>query len=131
VISGIIRLLERQKRDLARRPLIALLRYCVGHALGPLYGLPLDPDLMMEATEIASRGIRELADLGAFTYFGIHDGIELGNAPVKLFVFDDGEPPYGKVDVEVEPLVAWIFSGGAAARGWRSPGALTLGDLVR
>lgn len=129
MISTINHKLARQRRDAARRPLIALLRSCAAHAMLPLAGREITPDTLLAAESAVRRGLRALADAGALAYFGIHDGAELGTPPVTVFVFDDGRPPYGKVDVEVEPLVAWVFTGGAAGRGWRAPGRLGMADL--
>lgn len=129
MIWNLNRKLERQRRALARPPLVALLRACVGHALLPLAGREISAELIRDAHAVARNGLRELADSGALVYFGIRDGVDLGDPPVALFVLDDGRPPYGKVDVDVGPMVAWVFSGGSSGRGWRAPDRLVLSDL--
>ena len=123
MIAALRRRLNRQRRDRARRPLITLVRYSAYRAMAPMAGRAVTDDLLMQCERAVEAGLRSLADGGAFLYFGIRDATELGAVPVALAV--DGE---GRVEVVVEPLVQWIFSG-AAGPGWRSPDQLTAADL--
>jgi hypothetical protein len=130
VISTIRRKLARGRRDLARGPLDQLVRFCAVHAMTPYAGRDLTADLMATCTRAVERELAEIADRGAFRYFGIADARALGVPPVELYVFDDGAPPYGKVAIDAVPVVAWVLAGGARGQGWRSADQLVSDDLV-
>lgn len=125
MISAIRRQISRRRRDRARGPLIDLLRACAGHAMAPLAGQEISLELLQLAERGISAGLAALADAGALDYFGIRDAAELGEPPVTLRLLSDE----GHATVVVEPLVTWIFAGGARGVGWRSPARLTLADL--
>lgn len=130
MLSGVIRRLERQRRDAARRPLINLLRHCASRAIRPLAGLDMTPELERAAHELAVRGFAELADTGALSYFGIRDADDVGDAPVRLRVVVDEERGAAYVDLDLEALVPWVLGGGSR-RGWMRPDQLTAADLTR
>lgn len=130
MLAGLIRRLRRQRRDAARRPLIDLLRYCVGHAIRPLAGQVMTPELERTAQELAASGIADLADRGALAYFGIRDAADVGDAPVQLRVVVDEERGAAYVDLDLEALVPWVLAGGSRRR-WMRPDELTAADLTR
>lgn len=130
MISAINRKLALARRERAAGPLFDLVRWCAIHALQPYAGRDLTADLMVEGTKAVERELAGLADRGVFRYFGIGDAAALGNPRVELYVFDDGLPPYGKVEINAIAVTAWVMTGGARGQGWRSAGDLTPDDLV-
>ena len=130
MISSLNRKLRERRNQHARKPLIALLRSCAAHVMVPWSGLEIEAWTLMQCQAAIGQALRDLADRGAFRYFEISDGRQLGSPPISVFVLDDGLPPYGKVDVVVEPLVAWIFLGGRGGQGWRDPRGISAADLA-
>lgn len=94
--------------------------------MAPLAGQEISGSLLVLCQLAVERGFAALADAGALAYFGIRDSADLGNAPVTLRMLSDE----GHATVLVEPLVTWIFAGGARGAGWRSPARLTPADLA-
>jgi hypothetical protein len=130
VISTIRRKMARGRRDMARRPLDHLVRFCAVHAMAQYAGRDLTADLMATCSRAVERELAAIADRGAFRYFGIVDARALGVPPVELYVVDDGKPPYGKVAIDAAQVVAWVLAGGARGQGWRGAGQLTADDLL-
>lgn len=95
----------------------------------PYAGMRLEPSVMVGCEVAIGRALRDLADRGAFLYFGIESGEAFGSPSIAIYVVDDGRPPYGKVTVAVESILTWIFAGGAAGRGWRDARTLIAADL--
>lgn len=99
--------------------------------MAPYAGQRVSGDMMRTCTLAVELAIARIADRGALAYFEIRDAAELGNAPVSLYVVSDGAPPFGRIDLAPEALVAWIFAGGARGQGWLDPRAVAAEDMIR
>lgn len=118
-----------QRRAVARGPLSVLVQWCAYHAMQPLAGHRLDATLWVLCHGAVRRGLAALADTGALRYFDIRDAGDLGDAPVELYVVSDGEPPFGRCQVDPMPTVRWILAGGARGQGWKQPSEISADDL--
>lgn len=130
MIASLLRRLRRRRRDVARGPLEMVLHWTTTHALTDLAGQRVDATLWALAHGRVRRALADLADSGAFRYFEITSALELGDPPVALSMVDDGYPPWGRCVLEVDPVIRWIFAGGARGAGWRASTALTANDLA-
>ena len=115
----------RAMRDTARGPLTALLHAAYRRACAPLAGSDVTVEVLQAAERAVQDALGELADAGAFRFFGIPDAGAFGRPPIT-FLIHDAE---GGVMLETRPLVAWVFAGGRGRAGWKRPAAVTLGDL--
>lgn len=130
MITSDLRRIRRRARRVARPRLYHLLHWAAWHALvgTDLAGRSLDD----EATHIAAanaihRAIDELADAGAFRYFGISNAWDMGPVPIQLRqVTEDGGTA-----LEVEPIANVILDGGRRGAGWMAADELTIDDLAR
>jgi hypothetical protein len=126
VTAGVIERLQRTRRALARPPLRQLIQWTLVHAMRPfVYGPPATRSFVAMLRAAVARRFSELADAGAFLYFGIMDAADFGEPEIG-FLAVDGD---GTIAVDAEPLIAWVFGGGARGVGWRRPDELTEDDL--
>ena len=124
------RLLTRQ-RVIAAMRLADFLAWAVFHACERtgLIGQRLTELTMARAHAATSDELYQLADAGAFRYFGISSGYELGAAPIAL---REHRPGTGSVVIaNVRQLIDYIMRGGSRGAGWVAPSELTLDDLER
>lgn len=129
MIEHDLRRARRAWRDVARRPLARFVVAAGAHAIRPLAGRVIDDggELLAACSAAAARMLDELADRGAFVFFGITCSAELGDLPIRFVVVDD----IGSTVIDPDPIVEAILYGAAAARGWRDPSAITISDLER
>lgn len=124
------RLLQRQ-RDIARGQLAEFLAWALKHACdrGGLVGTALTQLTTERALAFLQDELYQLADAGAFRFFGIASGYELGAVPLAI-----GEVARGTgvvAIVNLKQATSYIMAGGSRAAGWVAPGELTLDDLAR
>lgn len=131
-MSRLGRKLARQRRDAARQPLVALLRWALVHAMQRLGDpMPATAESVAVILDEVRHQLGELANAGAFRYFGILDAYDLGHAPVTLASAHELGHELGTVMLELAPLVAWIFAAGGRGDGWLRPDELDAEDLAR
>lgn len=126
----ITRRVVRQHRRLERRRLAVLLQWLAAHAIVRWRGQPVTREVMEESERSVAQLLADVADDGHLQYFEVRDAINLGEAPVALYLTDDPSHPYGTTALELSPLVDWIARGGARGVGWRAPDELTVDDLM-
>lgn len=126
-VSTTLRKVAKQQRAIARPRLQHLLHWATYYAIAPMLGVPLTENAEAEAISRIARQLVELADRGAFRYFGIATSLDLGVLPIRLRRIDWE----GSVALEVEPVADAILRGGARGLGWLASGELTIDDLSR
>lgn len=126
-VETTLRKIAKRRRAIARPRLQHLLHWVTYHAIAPMLGVPLTDAAEAEAISRIARALVELADRGAFRYFGIANGLDLGVLPIRLRRIDWE----GSVALEVEPVTEIILHGGARYDGWRAAAELTIDDLSR
>lgn len=123
------RRLRTVARDTERRVLAEFLAWSVRHACtrAGLVGRIVNRLALDQAATATLAYLRELADAGAFRYFGIRDRYELGDVPLRI-----GTSGGGVVSI-ANALEACdhIRRGGARSQGWLAPHELTADDLAR
>jgi hypothetical protein len=123
MLSRLVDKLNLRERALARKPLAHLLQWALIHATRPYFG-HIATDWMVDAIKNdARRLLLEMADRGAFLFFGIRNAEEFGSPAIGIMMLDDGH-----LVIEYEPLTDWIFGGGAGRHGWRSTRDFNLED---
>lgn len=130
MISADWRRIRRRARRLARPRLHYLLHWAAWHALAGsgVRGMRLDDEATHAAAATAiHRVIDELADGGAFRYFGITNAWDLGPVPISLRIVTAD----GGVALEVEPIAEVILDGGRRGVGWMTTEELSVDDLAR
>jgi len=126
-VATTLRKLAKQRRAIALPRLQHLLHWSTWHALRPMSGVPWTAHAEAEAISRITRSICDLANRGAFIYFGIMSALDLGPLPIALRYID----LEGSVALEVEPVADVILRGGARGLGWLASGELSIDDLSR
>lgn len=130
MIDADIARLRRQARRIARPRLYHVLHWATWHALrdsDTVGRLLSDERTIATATNAIHRVIDDLADRGAFLYFGISSSWDMGPLPIELRqVTEDGG-----IALEVEPVANVILDGGRRGAGWVRADELTITDLAR
>lgn len=125
-----LRRLQRKQRERTRSALSQFLLWALKHAIDEsgLVGRWLTRLAVHQAENELIEYLCKLADRGAFRYFGIDNGLQLGSTPVSL----GSAPEHGAIVVLNMPDVCdWIMRGGARGRGWLAASELGLDDLGR
>jgi hypothetical protein len=125
---AVTRRLRRQVRAIAGPALYTFLHAAFIHAMRPLAGRPMTPDAQDEAVIAMQRQLEDLADHGAFLFFGITCSIDLGPLDIQFEI----RSRWGHFSLVAEPLIVAIMAGGRRGQGWLSEATgLTKDDLAR
>jgi hypothetical protein len=114
--------LDLHRRAVARPQLVVLLQWVLVHATRPYYGAVAQRWMVDAIKGDVRRLLHDMADRGAFLFFGIASAADFGSPTINLRAVG---LPYGETLVlEHDRLLSWIFAGGARTAGWEDPSEL-------